>query len=551
MKSKLFGAFVLASLLLLQSCNKKDVALLPEPQNTAKVETIEPGGMTGILPTGTYKFVSYVSTIDPAINKSIGVTGGSTATGALIEQRDFAGTVQEWRVTHTGYGTYSIINYKSGLAIDDQYASQAENNPIWQYPFNGNPAQEWIIEYQGYGVYRIKSLVNPNMGLHISGGSTANGAKLVLKTFTGGTVGGWGYFFIYPMPISNPPVTIHTPDALHTDTYPRVVQLPSGNLLASFAYWTTGYIISTPKYYKSTNQGASWTYISSLTDTRSNSDGYFDPELFVMPVTIGSTTAGTILTGVRSQISFGKSYIDLYKSTNEGATWTLMSTIAIGNSQGHNVYEPFFLIDGYGRFICYYSDERDAAHSQKLVYQISPDGGLTWNPTVYDVVALPNQSDRPGMLRAAKMGNGKWIMTYEYVGYPNVAAVTFKTSADGVNWTSGSTNPGTVLTSIDGVIPGTSPSIIWTPSGSTSGTVIVTAAYPTSGGCYNFINFTSGTGNWYRVPQPLPYTYTTNNNSGYSRSVGLSTDGKTLYHINCVSTNATNASTKFVATPAW
>ena len=63
------------------------------------------------------------------------------------------------------------------------------------------------------------------------------------------------------------------------------------------------------------------------------------------------------------------------------------------------------------KLICYYSDETDPAHSQKLVHKTSFDG-VHWSPAVDDV-ALTDPGLPPGMAVVAKMANSKHVYTYE------------------------------------------------------------------------------------------------------------------------------------------
>lgn len=354
--------------------------------------------------------------------------------------------------------------------------------------------------------------------------------------------------------LSVAPLTIHTPDAEHRDAYPRVIQLANGDLLASFVYaLSEGYGNNIVKIYRSTNGGASWTWISDLSDTH-RGQGCSDPQLLEMPVAMGSVPAGTLICGVRSMFWVSESYIDLYRSDDGGVTWAFMSTVASGQGWESNVYEPHFVIDTSGRLLCYYADERDnTSHSQKLVYRASTDGGYTWAPQV-DVVALSAQSARPGMPQIARMGNGQFMLVYEYAWHPTpgiVSPIHYKLSADGFNW-GPVTDPGTMITGADGTIPGVSPSVMWTPAGSPKGTVVVTASRNNPGssrGSDNFVNYNYGAGPWYRVQQPLPYTHGVAG-AGYSRSVTPSADGSTLFHINCVDFTSINAKTMFAATPA-
>ena len=65
-----------------------------------------------------------------------------------------------------------------------------------------------------------------------------------------------------------------------------------------------------------------------------------------------------------------------------------------------------------GKIIVYYSDQRDPAHGQKLVRQISSDL-LTWGHPVDDV-AYSTYDFRPGIATVAEMPFGQYIMTYEF-----------------------------------------------------------------------------------------------------------------------------------------
>lgn len=75
-----------------------------------------------------------------------------------------------------------------------------------------------------------------------------------------------------------------------------------------------------------------------------------------------------------------------------------------------------------GQLICYYSDQRDEAHGQKLIHQISRDL-RNWSSGATDV-AHEEYSDRPGMPTVALMPNGEYILFYENVsGQPSRAPV--------------------------------------------------------------------------------------------------------------------------------
>ena len=95
-----------------------------------------------------------------------------------------------------------------------------------------------------------------------------------------------------------------------------------------------------------------------------------------------------------------------------------MSSVAIGGvapaSNGEiPVWGPFLqLYDGH--IICFYSDQRDTLHRQKLTHQTTTD--LKTRSAKVDDVADPNYDARPCMTTVIQVGNGKWVKTYENCG---------------------------------------------------------------------------------------------------------------------------------------
>ncbi|PZT52855.1 ricin-type beta-trefoil lectin domain protein [Paenibacillus silvae] len=186
--------------------------------------------------------------------------------------------------------------------------------------------------------------------------------------------------------------------------------------------------------YESVNNGETWTKVGEVQDTQNGWGMLNCPELFELPQSIGNMPAGTLLLAGNS-VPGDKSAtkMELYKSNDLGRTWTYVSTIAEGgrNDIGYDpIWEPFFLVHN-NKLIVYYSDERDAAHAQKLVHQVSTDG-VNWGSVVEDV-ALSDSNLRPGMPTIAKMGNGSFAMTYEMVGYSGIPNY-IKISPDPENW---------------------------------------------------------------------------------------------------------------------
>ncbi|MDO0934905.1 RICIN domain-containing protein [Streptomyces sp. DG2A-72] len=314
-----------------------------------------------------------------------------------------------------------------------------------------------------------------------------------------------------------PPSNAPSPGSL----YPRAVRLQhsgssDGTLLATFEQYSSG----TPVFpiYRSTDNGSSWTQISSITDTHNGFGMRYQPFLYELPTAVGNFPAGTILAAGNSIPSdLSSTELDLYASTDHGASWSYVSTIATGGkadpTNGQTpVWEPFLMVSG-SKLIVYYSDQRDPNNGQKIVHQVSTDG-LTWGSVVNDV-ATSTYSDRPGMPVVAKLPNGNYVMTYEFWGAPEGGfAVYYKISSDPEAFGSAT---GIALKATDGTVPTSSPYITWLPTGGANGTLVVSANSTDD----LFLNTQNGAaGQWTRIASTVP--------GGYSRGLLPLADGHSL-----------------------
>ncbi|WP_405820509.1 RICIN domain-containing protein [Streptomyces sp. NBC_01390] len=324
--------------------------------------------------------------------------------------------------------------------------------------------------------------------------------------------------------LARPSQTMYTPPSgapSPGSLYPRAMRMQhngsaNGTILATFEQYTTG----TPvlPIYRSTDNGNSWSKISEVADTQNGWGMRWEPELFELPAAVGDFPAGTILAAGASVPSDRSAIkIDVYASTDRGQTWTFAGNIATGgpafDANGNTpVWEPFFLYAN-GKLIVYYSDQRDPAHGQKVVHQVTTDLH-TWGPVVDDV-AMPTYSQRPGMPTVAKLPNGNYVMTYEYGGSPSGNfAVYYKISADPEAFNSVTGIP---LQATDGTIPTSTPYITWLPTGGPNGTLVV-SAYSTSD---LFLNTQNGAANtWTRISSNVA--------GGYSRGMVPLSDGHSL-----------------------
>ncbi|KAG9228269.1 Sialidase [Amylocarpus encephaloides] len=302
--------------------------------------------------------------------------------------------------------------------------------------------------------------------------------------------------------IYTPPSTYNTPKTL----YGRTVQLADGTLLATWE----NYSKEPPKVYfpiyKSVDKGATWSSFSTIQDTVNGWGLRYQPDLYLLPQAIGNLPAGTILCAGNSiPTDLSKTKIDLYASKDNGLTWSFISSIATGGradpTNGQTpIWEPFLMVYN-DQVVAYYSDQRDPAHGQKLVHQVSSDG-VNWGPIVDDV-AYSTYSQRPGMSTIAALPNGKWILTYEYGGGAGARGfpVYYRISSSPLTFNSA---PG-VLLSASGTVPTSSPYVVWSLAGGLNGTIAVSASSHTQ----IFVNTKLGAaGSWvmYSTPQSGAYS---------------------------------------------
>ena len=240
------------------------------------------------------------------------------------------------------------------------------------------------------------------------------------------------------------PRTILAPERVFY--YPRVVRLAAsgaanGRLIASFDNGNTGAI------YESTDEGKTWASVGNITETTSGFNCCSG--LYEVPRQLGSTPAGTLFWATSVGIDRARgipSSLRLYRSPDQGRTWSFFSTAATGND---GLWEPEFGLDSQGRLVVYYSSEDHKAqgYNQLLAHKVSMDGGRTWGAETIDV-GLADNVARPGMAIVRRLPNGSYVMSYEVCGAQNCDAY-LRTSPDGVSW-GDPTNFGTRIESAAG-----------------------------------------------------------------------------------------------------
>lgn len=225
--------------------------------------------------------------------------------------------------------------------------------------------------------------------------------------------------------------------------FPRMTKMSNGDWLIVYTiYDNNGYTYDVNggnklQISKSTNNGRSWTTISTLADPgRDLDNGHI--------IQLGN---GDLLMAARS-VRWQESYkLPVYKSTNGGVSWTLLSIIdqnngtpgSLGNPD-KGVYEPYFYALDNGRIGVMYANEKhvteNPSYAQTISMKVSSDSGATWGNEIFVVKDTANSASRPGMPVWTKMNDGRYMVVYETCGTYNCNAF-YKISNDGTTWPSG------------------------------------------------------------------------------------------------------------------
>jgi hypothetical protein len=108
--------------------------------------------------------------------KPFGVERGSFTDGANIVQNGDLGVAQQWRMAVSPAGCFTLLNMRSGKALDNPGGSSdlGEQMQQWQADPPGNPNQAWCFESAGGGGYVIRGLAS-GLVLDLTDGDTFDG----------------------------------------------------------------------------------------------------------------------------------------------------------------------------------------------------------------------------------------------------------------------------------------------------------------------------------------------------------------------------------------
>ncbi|KAM7212860.1 glycoside hydrolase family 93 protein [Rhypophila decipiens] len=279
----------------------------------------------------------------------------------------------------------------------------------------------------------------------------------------------WGFF------TNN---TIYQPVGNQSVTYPRFAELADGTILA-----TSSLSGPRPAYFpifESKDGGASWTWVSNMTDQVNGWGMGAQPALAELTEPMGGFEAGTVLASGNSWSNNG-TRIDLYASTDRARTWQFVSHIAQGGRPNTTngadpIWEPYLMVYNHS-LIAFYSDQRDPDHGQKLAHQTSTDL-VTWGPVVDDV-AYDLYIARPGMTVVVYIPPiKKYILVHEFpIGNSSSHGVNYPVyyrladSPEDFRF-----SEGLPIVINNTTAPNASPYVTWSPAGGEFGTIVVSDA---------------------------------------------------------------------------
>ena len=246
--------------------------------------------------------------------------------------------------------------------------------------------------------------------------------------------------------------------------------------------------------------------------------------IYELPAQVGNLPAGTLIYAANAVNYEYKSHIGVWRSFDCGKTWKEISIVASAGGLGEGVWEPvMFYEESDGYLYCFYSDDSDPDHDQKIVYKRSKNG-VRWEKAV-EVFASENPADRPGMPVITKMGNGEYFLVYEYcnswMGDVQDCFIYYKTTKDITNWNS--SDPGTRISAkVNGndYTMASSPCCVWTPAGGENGTLFLQGRRQFGDlSIRTFVSFDYGK-TWDTIETPIPYDWYSCVIDGVDQAIG-------------------------------
>ena len=229
--------------------------------------------------------------------------------------------------------------------------------------------------------------------------------------------------------------------------------------------------------YRSTDDGFTWTQMSTpFLDSISGWSMKAEPDLFELPAAAGSLPAGTILLAGNSETNNVNSH-RMEVWYSTNQGQTWQFRSLVDQSTNQGLWEPRLDVSSSGQLVCYYSDERfQSSGYNQLLGERVSPDGGLTWGPEIYVCAVPDGVKRPGMAVTANLPNGHYVLSYEGVNFGGYSQVYIKFSNDGTNWGSAS-DVGTAIQTAGGAYVGGTPYIMWSPAGGSNGTLLVSGKY--------------------------------------------------------------------------
>ena len=336
--------------------------------------------------------------------------------------------------------------------------------------------------------------------------------------------------------------------------YPRVIRLAhsetsNGTLIALFDTFReeTDRLLT----YQSTDDGRTWTQISTLTDS-SYSGRMCCATLFELPKAMGKQASGTLLLGESAGAAGTTEHeIRVFRSTDHGHSWSYFSSCAKGSG---GLWEPDFSVNSSGNLVCYFSDERRLSYSQFLGHVTSTDGGRTWGEEQLDI-GVPDGMTRPGMATVVQVSADQYVMSFEVCGLPN-CPVHIKMSVDGDHW-GDPTSLGEPVQTTNGDYAGRTPYVALLQGTGNTATLVLTSkdmfapdGLPASQTRRTLlINHQGGTGKWTLIDSPLTIPEDGPDCASYSSALLPEKDGRSVFLVAAIGLDAGGCEIRYGRAP--
>ncbi|REE96540.1 hypothetical protein [Thermomonospora umbrina] len=302
--------------------------------------------------------------------------------------------------------------------------------------------------------------------------------------------------------------------------YPRAIRLQSsgaanGRILVAVNVGG----VKTAVIRESRDGGRTFTEVGHIGDDLVAADGGMCcGTLYELPRAVDGMPAGTLLWAASVGSRRDTMAIRVYRSQDQGRTWTRMSDVVSGfprpgGSGGTGetgVWEPEFTVGAGGDLVVFYSEEFQKDHQNIIKKRLS---GGAWGER--GVILSPNsgRGRQPGMPVVRRLPGGRYFMVYEMCNGDERCGLFSQTSPDGWDWGTDPDAAGTEIVSGAGRTLAGTPGLAWSPSTDPDGVLLVvgkvlrnadgTIAKNAGSGTTVFASPQNGSGRWHEMRAPV------------------------------------------------